>query len=228
MPKSQALPKNKLSVSPPRKTKAEKTRALILDTAIELFNANGASRVSCNKIADTAGISSGNLYYHFPNKPGVISAIWERIAHEIDQLWSGVEETARSKDAQLKLGQDWVRILWKYRFFFIELVSILREDDKLRADYVEKRNETVDTLTELLRAWVAMRGQADRVDPQLLREIAINYWIVSVKIVDYQVIEKDTAELSEDFISFGVAQVSALVHALELSANSGTNEPPAG
>ena len=53
-------------------------RERILDAALALFNDSGTARISTNHIAAAAGISPGNLYYHFQNKEEIIRALFER------------------------------------------------------------------------------------------------------------------------------------------------------
>ena len=51
-----------------RTAKSEQTRGRILDAARRLFNERGTAAVSTNHIAAEAGLSPGNLYYHFADK----------------------------------------------------------------------------------------------------------------------------------------------------------------
>ena len=64
------------------------TREKILDTALTLFNNEGTSAVSTNHIAEAAGISPGNLYYHFRNKEEIIRGLFERLFAANDKAFN--------------------------------------------------------------------------------------------------------------------------------------------
>jgi AcrR family transcriptional regulator len=62
--------------------KGERTRSLILETALEMFGERGYEETTMRAIAEKAGIALGNTYYHFRSKEHLIQAYYERM-HEI-------------------------------------------------------------------------------------------------------------------------------------------------
>ena len=64
-----------------------KTRDRIVETSRELFNEEGASRVTTNHIAAAMTISPGNLYYHFRDKEEIIREIFARVVADFDTLY---------------------------------------------------------------------------------------------------------------------------------------------
>jgi TetR/AcrR family transcriptional regulator, acrAB operon repressor len=71
-----------------RKTKEEalETRRRILDTAEQVFHAQGLSRTSLAHIAQAAGVTRGAIYWHFKNKSEVFEALFERVKLPLDEL----------------------------------------------------------------------------------------------------------------------------------------------
>lgn len=55
------------------------TQDKIITTALRLFNESGSRIVSTNRIADSCGISRGNLHYHFRTKEEIIQAIFQHL-----------------------------------------------------------------------------------------------------------------------------------------------------
>ena len=66
---------------------ADKTRALIVRAADELFYKQGFQHTSFADIADAVGISRGNFYYHFKTKDEILAAVIDaRIAERREML----------------------------------------------------------------------------------------------------------------------------------------------
>jgi AcrR family transcriptional regulator len=63
-------------------SKGERTRSLILETALEMFGERGYEETTMRAIAEEAGVALGNTYYHFRSKEHLIQAYYERM-HEI-------------------------------------------------------------------------------------------------------------------------------------------------
>jgi len=70
------------AAQPAAKTpKGELTRALILETALELFRERGYDDTTMRAIAQRAGVALGNAYYYFRSKEHLIQAFYAR-GHE--------------------------------------------------------------------------------------------------------------------------------------------------
>jgi AcrR family transcriptional regulator len=50
----------------------------MLDASVKLLKRGGASSITTNRIAETAGVSIGSLYQYFPNKNALFVALHER------------------------------------------------------------------------------------------------------------------------------------------------------
>src|SRR5215204_4237966 len=107
-------------------------RERILDTALALFNDAGTAPISTNHIAAAAGISPGNLYYHFRNKEQIVQALFERLFDLYERVFVLPQDrppTLVDLRRLLHLNFD---LLWDYRFAYRELAVLLRRDEVLR------------------------------------------------------------------------------------------------
>lgn len=111
-----------------------KTRDRIINTAIELFNEQGTKAVSTNHIASAAGISPGNLYYHFRNKEDIIRAAFEQLDADgleqyrliLDKYQPGTIEAMEQTFIMIQ------EFNWRYRFFKRELTALIMSDPLLK------------------------------------------------------------------------------------------------
>lgn len=65
-----------------RTAKGEQTRALILETAVQLFLERGYEETTMRAIAERAGVALGSAYYYFRGKEELIQAFYSRTHHE--------------------------------------------------------------------------------------------------------------------------------------------------
>jgi AcrR family transcriptional regulator len=70
-----------------REEKSERSRRQVLDAALELFSHQGYRATSVREIAETARVSTGNVYHHFPDKEAIFNTL-------LDEFWK-VSETPR-------------------------------------------------------------------------------------------------------------------------------------
>jgi len=58
-----------------REEKSERSRRQVLDAALRLFSTRGFRATSVRDIAEAAGVSTGNLYHHFPDKEAIFRTL---------------------------------------------------------------------------------------------------------------------------------------------------------
>lgn len=167
--------------------RGQTTRDSILDTAMNLFNEQGTAAVSTNHIAAAAGLSPGNLYYHFKNKEDIIRAILDRMVEE----WNVVYLIPTDASFDLAVLREALRqnfdLLWQYRFFYRELGALVRRDRPLgqrHAAIQEQRQREQLALFDRLAAagvfkWPRKRSEVE--ETLTIAWIVGNYWLAHLE-----------------------------------------------
>ena len=82
---------NASSSGPQMQNRAVRTRAKLLDAAVEVIKREGPSRLTLDKVAVEANVSKGGLLYHFSSKNDLITALLNRT---LQTAGSNLEERA--------------------------------------------------------------------------------------------------------------------------------------
>jgi AcrR family transcriptional regulator len=76
--------------------KRERTRALMLDTAVDVFAGKGISNGKIHEITQLAGLANGTFYNHFKDKNELVAetavAIATEIGKRLDEAMSDIED----------------------------------------------------------------------------------------------------------------------------------------
>lgn len=155
---------------------ARKTRERVLDVAQRLFNSQRFGNVTTAMLADAAGISEGNLWYHFREKRAVLDALSERFLAQCERRLA----IQPRRDGVLEAYADYLRILADemraFRFLYRD-----------QADYGEHSDAVLRRLPLIYRDTIGqfrafllhmheaglLEMQRDRIDP-----LAVNIVIV--------------------------------------------------
>jgi AcrR family transcriptional regulator len=116
-----------LGLSPPRRT-----RDRILDTALQLFNEQGAHAVSTNHVCAALGMSPGNLYYHFRNRADIVRALFARYSERFAEVLAVPDDRTLTYEDKVGYFEAIFDTLWHYRFLHRDIDPLLREDAGLR------------------------------------------------------------------------------------------------
>lgn len=164
------------------------TRERILDTALARFNEEGTAAVSTNHIAVAAGISPGNLYYHFRSKGEIIRALCERQFAAADQLYDLPGDRPPALADLRRLVRATFVMHWDFRFIYRELIALLRRDERLHRRWLEVRQRGFDGFRALFAAFVAagvLRPAGDSDEVARLAELCwliSEFWVANVEV----------------------------------------------
>jgi len=165
------------------------TKDRIVDSAITLFNESGIAAVTTNHVAEHAGISPGNLYYHYANKEEIIRDAFERVNAEADAIWGDPQPA--SGGARVDVGAFHrmlvgnLGLFARYAFFARELPSLLRADPVLRARYVDVAQKRTEQLEALLAPFIAAGLLKDLDDPEDLHALVETAWVLGLFCIPY-------------------------------------------
>lgn len=151
----------------------------ILETARKLFNSTGTSKISTNHIAKEAGISPGNLYYHFKNKEEIIRALFYEMAQKYDPLWDSVIPDKDGFTAVADLIYHGFGLSIEYRFLYIELAVLLKNDPELRKIHDEIMKKRMDHLEKTMLATLDTGIFLQKDDPSFIKTINRLFWLIN-------------------------------------------------
>jgi AcrR family transcriptional regulator len=163
-------------------------REEILAQALALFNEKGVGEVSVREIARAAGISHGNLRYHFPEKGELVSALFQRCEAAVDQDMVGLLAAPEDLGALLQIIWAQARHFQQFRFLMDHMVEVCAQfpgvGEGLRAMYHRREGE----LLALLQAWRAQgwvreaATEADLKEAIRLLQLAVDFGLPFVKV----------------------------------------------
>lgn len=102
------------------------TRERILQTSLQLFNAEGLPSVSTHRIAAELGMSPGNLHYHFKTKQLIVERLFRRFEERLLLLDGSFDAIRAIDDLWLALHLRFEAIN-AYRFVYRDMAYLASE-----------------------------------------------------------------------------------------------------
>ena len=87
---------------PTKTPKGEQTKALILNSALQLLQERGYEQTTMRAIAKHAGVSLGNAYHYFNSKEHLIQAFYQRTHDEHLAATASVRKRALKLVSELR------------------------------------------------------------------------------------------------------------------------------
>lgn len=154
------------------------TQALIIDTALTLFNRFGSGSISTDRIAAECNISRGNLHYHFRNKAEIIQSIFKRITREMNGEWSA-DHLIPTLEHMAEMYVRHVLLIMEFQFFYREMPALLRQDSLLRHGYKEHRESRIAVICRFMQALVDEGVMDFGAESDMIHPVVVATWIIS-------------------------------------------------
>ncbi len=179
------------------------TKEIILNTSLELFNSLGLSKVTLRTIANKMGISQGNLNYHFKKREDIIEALYFQLVSNIDKSMLNLQQSKDVLQLMLDISQTIMSNFYKYRFFLLDFVQIMRENKKIKKHYAELTTQREQQFSMLFNLLIKNDLMRKEVLPNeykyLYKRIQIlgDFWISDAEIIHTKTTKKTIAMYSE-------------------------------
>jgi AcrR family transcriptional regulator len=181
------------------------TRKKILDAALQLFNSRNVDQVTIRDVAAKAGISHGNLCYHFPNIESLVENLYLQLASEQDELFKRMTAKEASLETLKSSSLESLTMLYRYKFLMLDFVTVMRKNKTIRDHYRDLYKLRKDQFRSVF-AWMISQGYLkpevypghyDKVIEQLF--IVGDFWMASAEIL-YEGKEKEKVSHYADII----------------------------
>lgn len=168
------------------------TKERILEAAVNLFNEKGTKAVTTNHIAAEAGISPGNLYYHFRNKDEIIRAIFIQMDEVGMRAYYDITDKspAGSPAALTEVFIMIQKFNWRYRFFKRELTALLINDPLLHDEYYKVHSKMLDVVRQGLCGAVE-QGILTPMDESDMELFVEEVWLLTLFWLNYLEVGKE-------------------------------------
>ncbi|WP_329565243.1 TetR/AcrR family transcriptional regulator [Kitasatospora sp. NBC_01266] len=175
----------------PKSAKSEQTRALILETAMRLFQERGYDKTTMRAIAAEAGVSVGNAYYYFEGKEFLIQGFYDRMTHE-HALDARARLAGQSDFAQrLRIAlESWVDCAAPYHEFAAQFFRTAADPDSALSPFSNESHPARATAVELFREVLDGSDLGPKVDPELDELLPDLLWLHLMVVVLYWVFDR--------------------------------------
>lgn len=186
----------------PKTDKSEQTWALILETAMRLFQERGYEKTTMRAIATEAGVSVGNAYYYFSAKEFLIQGFYDRMtyAHAIDTRNRMADTREFAERLEITLN-SWLDTAAPYHEFAAQFFRTAADPTSSLSPFSNESHPARATAVALFREVLEGSELAPKLDAELVELLPDVLWLHLMIVVLYWVFDRtpDT-ERTREFV----------------------------
>ncbi|MFD6415100.1 TetR family transcriptional regulator [Streptomyces sp. NPDC060194] len=194
--------------------KGEQTRALILETALRLFQERGYDRTTMRAIAQEAGVSVGNAYYYFAGKEHLIQGFYDRIGVEHQAAVRTVLERETDFEARFAgVLTAWLDVAGPYHEFAAQFFKNAADPESPLSPFSPESEHARVAAVRTHREVLA--GSRAKVAPELADAVPELMWLAQMGLVLYWVFDRSEDSERTRLLALRGARLTA--HGVRLS-----------
>ena len=192
-------------------SRGDERKALIVDTALRLFEADGYEKTTMRAISREAGISLGSAYYYFASKDHLIQYFYEQVSDQHVALALARMREHRSLAGRLSADlHAWVEVAEPYRAFAAQFVKNAVDPDSPLSPFSPESEPSRQKVIDVHRRVVL--GSTAKVDAEILESLPDLLWMHHLGIVLFWVYDKSpNAQRTRDLIDRTTPMVARII-----------------
>ena len=194
-----------------KSTKADRTRARLIEVAKRLYKEHGSDHVTVRRIAAAARIEAGSIYYHFRSRDEIMRAVLESgIDGARDEVMQAIAETGPDSSPLDRLRAALAAHL-KYTLrehYSSRLRSIRRLPKRLRDRHMQQEREYAAIFAKLLREAQRQGLLREDVNLSVVRMLALGAltWVAEWYDPDGSLTPDEVADQLMGVLTRGIAK----------------------
>lgn len=125
---------------------SDKTRDIILESSLVMFNERGFNNVTTSSIANKTDVLEGTLWYHFNTKKDILSE-HIRLLEQVFFMKNQNVNSKKSKNIIEDIFQSY-NLIWDFRYVLRDNFKVLLKDDQNVMNLVTRINNNLDQWVE--------------------------------------------------------------------------------
>ncbi len=152
------------------------TKEKIMKAATQLFNERGYGSVNLKELAQTMGISRGNLTYHFKNKEILLAAIVKKMWAKIDQ-----EKQKTRQFPTFENMRNQTQLVYKFQkeYAFVFLDHNVRNHPAVKEEFKTMIEQTLEDFHQMIAFGIQLGNIKEETIPGTYYSLAFSVWMVS-------------------------------------------------
>jgi AcrR family transcriptional regulator len=180
--------------------RGDERKALIVDTALRLFERDGYDKTTMRAIAAEAGISVGSAYYYFASKDHLIQSFYDTVSDE--HVTRALDAMRSHRDFSSRLAADlhaWIDVAEPYRLFASQFVKNAVDPNSPLSPFSPESKPTRDKVIDVHRR--AFAGSTAKIDPETAGFLPDLIWMHHMGVVLFWVYDRSPgAKRSHDLV----------------------------